>query len=99
MSATIDCRISVRELTIESHALVSRAEARRLGQEVARAVAERLQSLQERRLAAFQNGLELGGAIEIDAVRICLRGHAARHPNAGEIAAVVARAVAKELAI
>jgi hypothetical protein len=99
MSATIDCRISVRELIIESQAPASRAEARRLGQEVARAVAERLQSLQERRLAAFESGLEPGGAIEIEALRVCLHGQAARHPSAGEIAGAVARAVAQELGI
>lgn len=97
MSGTIDCRISVRELIIESHAPVSRAEARRLGQEIARAVTDELQRLQERRLAAFQKGLAPGGAIEIDALQVCLHGPAARRPSAGEIAGAVARAVAREL--
>lgn len=98
MSGTVDCRISVGELIIESHAPTSRAEARRLGQEVARAVTGELQELQERRLAAFQKGLEPGGAIEIDALRVRLHGQAARRPSAGEIASAVARAVARELA-
>lgn len=99
MSVTIDCRIAVRELTIESHALASRAEATRLAQEVARAVAEQLQQLQEQRLAAFQKGGAPGGAIEIEALRVCLHGEEARHPSAGVIAGAVARAITKELGL
>ena len=95
--ATIDCRITVRELIIESHASAGRAEARRIGNEVARAVATRLQELQERRLSAFQNGVAPGGAIAINALRVRLHGRAARHPTAAEIADAVARAVAEEL--
>jgi hypothetical protein len=99
MSVTIDCRISVGELIIETHAPASRAEARRLAQEVSRAVAERLQRLQEQRLAAFQKGMAPGGAIAIEALRVCLHGEEARRPNAGEIAGAVARAVARELGV
>ena len=87
-----DHRIVIRALHVDIEAALDDAPARRLGAQVARALASGLAGLQDRRAERVARAPETGGPIHVEAMRAYVRGEVDRHPASSQIAAALQHA-------
>jgi hypothetical protein len=92
-----DHRIVVGELRIETDAALDASEGRELGGRIARALAEGLAALQDRRLKAIP-AHSAGGPIRIGTLRARLSGAEARHPCTSTVVRVLLDAIERRIA-
>jgi hypothetical protein len=96
-SRSRDHRIIVGELRIDTDAPLDAQDARRLGDRIARALCERLDALQPRRVEATLAGRAPVAPIRIGALRVNLRGSEAERPNLSAITASLADAIERRI--
>lgn len=87
-----DHRIVIRELRIDVEAELDALRARHLGKQLAWALAGRLAELQDRRRPHIARTPSAGGPIQVETLRVHLRGEIARHPPDDQISAALMNA-------
>jgi hypothetical protein len=92
-----DHRIVVAELCVETDAALDGPAAHRLGDRVARALADGLAGVQERRLAAVLAGESRGAAVHVGVLRVALHGEDAERTDVRAVAGALADAVERRL--
>lgn len=93
----MDNRLIIRELCIELPSTADKSRAKRLGDDLARTLAEGLMELQERRLEPVLSGSRPATRVVVDRLKVVLRGGEASWPTPARVADLLVREVEMRL--